>query len=262
MFAAQAGFGGAWLYFRRYREHAVKRYTLDVILATLLLVTLTAIAAPAQYLAVAIRRPLVDAQLAAADAAMGFNVATLAIWTARHAVISLILTLSYVSLLPQMFLPPIFLALRYRNRDDLWEYVFHYHFCLIVCVAALAVFPAACPIQFYGVTPTIEQSRVVAHITALRAGTFHVISFMDMDGLVSVPSFHAAAGLMVTWAFRRHRALFLPLAVLNTLMVAATFVSGVHYVIDVIAAFVLFGISLGAYRALVKRPQQAADGSD
>ena len=257
MLAGQAGFLIAWLYFRRYRYDPRKSIALDVILGTALLVTLTAIAAPAQYVAVALRRPYVDAYLAAADAAMGVNVATLARWTAMRPALSLGLTLAYGSFLPQMFLPAILLGLAFRQRNTLWEFFFHYHFCLIVTVTALALFPAACPIQFYGVIPTIDQSRVVAHLSGLRAGTFHVISFTNMEGLISIPSFHVAGGLMVAWAFRRHRAVFVPIAILNAVMIAATVLSGVHYFIDVVASFVLFGFSAIVYQTIASRPATA-----
>ena len=66
-----------------------------------------------------------------------------------------------------------------------------------------------------GFTPTIDQARVVRQIGALRAGTFHVIDFTDLEGLITMPSFHAAGAMMVTWAFRRHRAVFLPLVIIS-----------------------------------------------
>ncbi len=248
MFAAQAAFMGAWLYFRRYRAHPTKRFALDVILATALIVTLTAIVAPAQYVAVAVRRPLIDPQLAAADAAIGINVAALARWTSSHAALSLAMSLSYVSLLPQVFLPPIVLGLGFHDRERLWEFVFHYHFCLVATLASLALFPAACAFQYYGVPSTFDQSRFIAHFSGLRAGTFHRISFTDLEGLISMPSFHVAGGLMVAWAFRRHRSVFVPIAMLNAAMIAATFLSGAHYFVDVIATFALFGVSVVSYR--------------
>ncbi len=258
MFAAQAGFLVAWLYFRRYRHHPRKSALLDVILGTALLVALTAIVAPAQYLAVALGRPLVDAQLAAADAAIGINVATLARWTASHSALTIGLALAYVSLLPQLFLPVVLLGLVFRERDGVWEFVFHYHFCLLVTLLALAWFPAACAFQYYGVASAFDQSRFIAHFDGLRDGTFHVISFANLEGLISMPSFHVAGGLMVTWAFRRHRRVFVPIAIVNVAMIAATFLSGAHYFVDVLASFLLFGVSATAYGALRRRAAQTS----
>jgi hypothetical protein len=251
----------AWLYSRRYATHPSKFIFPDVLLALFLLLLLTNIASPAQYLALALRRPLIDDWLVRWDAALGINVATLAQWTASHPTVSLVLSLCYASLMLQFLLPLVVLGLRHRDRQGLWEYVFHFHFCLVIAIAALAVFPAECSYTHMGFTPTIDQARVVRHITALRAGTFHLIDFTDLDGLISMPSFHAAGAMMVTWAFRRHRAMFTTLVVLNVGLVAATFMSGVHYFVDVLGAAVLFAISVVAYRALaVKRADERLMG--
>ena len=73
----------------------------------------------------------------------------------------------------------------------------------------------------------------------MRDGTMTVIRYGDIDGLVSMPSFHAAGGLMLIWAVRRHRLLVAVSGLWNTLLIAATIFSGAHYVVDVIAAGVL-----------------------
>jgi hypothetical protein len=251
---AQLALGGAWLYYRRYAAHPRKFIIPDVILATALLLLLTNIVSPAQYLAVALHRPLIDDWLVRADAWLGIDVAALAAWTRAHGTISLILTVCYATLLPQFLLPLVIVGLRDRDRSRLWEYVFHFQFCLIVTVAALAIFPAECPYTHLGFTSTIDQSRVIRHISALRAGTFHQINYRDLDGLVSMPSFHAAGAMMVTWALRRHRVLLGTLIMVNTGLVAATFMSGVHYFVDIVGAGVLFALSVCAYRLLSRAP--------
>lgn len=245
---AYLGLGAAWFYCRRYSSHPRKFIFRDVILAMTLLLFLTNIVSPAQYLAVAIRRPLIDEWLTRADAWMGIDVEALSHWTRAHGVISLILSTCYYSLMPQFLLPLVVLGLRHRDRSGVWEYVFHFHFCLLVTVAALALFPAVCAYTYLDFTPTIDQARVVRHITALRAGTFHRIDFTDLEGLITMPSFHAAGGMMVTWAFRRHRGCFLALALLNAGLLAATFVSGVHYFVDILGSAVLFAVSVAVYR--------------
>lgn len=246
-----------WYCRRRYSTHTRKAIYADVLLATLVLLLATNIASPAQYLAVALRRPLIDNWLTGADAALGFDVAALATWTRAHPSISLLFSACYASLIAQFLMPLLIVGLRDRDRARLWEYVFHFNFCLIVTIAALAIFPAECPYTYLGFTPTIDQSRVIAHIAALRAGTFHTIDFGNLDGLVSMPSFHAAGGIMVTWTFRRHRVLGPVLVVLNTGLIAATFMSGVHYFVDIVGAFVLFAASVAAFRLVTRAPAAA-----
>jgi len=73
------------------------------------------------------------------DAALGINVKSLAQWTASHPTVSLLLSLCYGSLMLQFLLPLIALGLHLRDRQGLWEYVFHFHFCLVITIAALAL---------------------------------------------------------------------------------------------------------------------------
>jgi hypothetical protein len=248
----------AWWYCRRrYSAHPHKSIYADVLLATLVLLLVTNIASPAQYLAIALRRPLIDDWLTRADASLGIDVAALATWTRSHPAVSLVLSACYASLIAQFLMPLVIVGLRDRDRTRLWEYVFHFNFCLIVTIVTLAIFPAECPYTHLGFTPTIDQARVIAHITALRAGTFRTIDFGNLDGLVSMPSFHAAGAIMVTWAFRRHRVLCPVLIVLNTGLIAATFLSGVHYFVDIVGAFVLFAASVAAFRLVNREPAAA-----
>ena len=156
--------------------------------------------------------------------------------------------MAYVTLPAQLILPVFVLGMIKRDRIALWEFCFHYHFCLIVTLISLAVFPAVCAFNYYGFTPTFDEARFTAQFTGVRAGTFSVVRFDDLEGLISMPSFHAAAGLMVTWCFRRYRTWVIVLGCLNVLMVTATFMSGAHYFVDVIATLLLFLVSVLMYR--------------
>ena len=224
----------------------------EALLVALLLVLLTNLASPAQYLAVTLRRPLVDSQLALADSWLGVDVRALAAWTHQHAAIDTILRASYFTLLPQFVLPIVVLGLWAGDRDRLWEYCFHFEFCLLVTIACLALWPAACAFVHYGFQSTIDQSRFIDHFFALRQGTYHVIRFDNLEGLVSMPSFHTAGGLMVTWAFRGYRRFRWPLGALNVALILATFMTGAHYFVDVIATGLLFGLSVLAYRRVIE----------
>jgi hypothetical protein len=228
-----------------------ERIVADTVLAALLLMTVATIASPAQYLAVATRQPLIDPYLAAADAQLGVHVPALAAWTRAHPAVSAVLTLAYFSLLPQFVGAILLLGLVYRNAARLWEYSFHFHFCAVVTVASLAVFPAACAFSYYGFESTLPQGRFLAHFNGVRAGTLSVIRFDDLEGLISMPSFHAAGGFMLTWAFRGYRIVWL-FAVLNGLLTASTVLSGAHYAVDVPGTALLFGASLLAYRLFVR----------
>jgi hypothetical protein len=200
-----------------------------------------------QYAAAALHRPYADSWLALADARIGVHVPTFVVWMRDHAIIGRLLTLAYFSHAPQFMLTVFALAIL-RDRDRLWEFAFHFHFCLFVAVAAFAIWPAACAPAYYGFTPIIDVGRAIAQIQGFHDGSLTTIGLADVDGLVSFPSFHVAGALIATWAFRRRRWIVVPLAVINAGLIAATFMTGLHYFIDVLAAFPLFAMSVFVYR--------------
>jgi hypothetical protein len=251
-----------WLNYYFLPGGSEERFVAEVPFVVFLLILLTNLASPMQYGAVAVGAPYADSWLAAADTRMGVNVAALAAWTRAHPTTSTMATLSYFSLLPQFCVAVLALAVL-RDRERLWEFAFHFHACLIVTIAALAIWPAVCPPAYYGFTPTIDMTRLIGQIKGFHQASTTVVRFDQLEGLVSFPSFHVAGAFIVTWAFRARRRFFIPLIALNVCLVTSTFVTGVHYLIDVIAAVPLFGASLAAYqwwgRSLLNDDQSKAE---
>jgi len=239
---------GFWLYFLRVPGRPREWIVPETLAAQLLLLTLSHVLSPAQYVAVAFRRPLIDHALASADSALGINVARLAAWTLAHPRVNVPLVAAYSTFLPQLVVLAAILGIALRDREALWEYVFHFHVCATLTVAVLAMFPAACAFQYLGFASTLDQTRFIAQFNGLRDGTFTVIRFNDMEGLISLPSFHAAGALMVVWALRRHPKAMAPAVVLNVALIAATVFTGAHYVVDVLATFVMFAGSVVLWR--------------
>jgi hypothetical protein len=241
--------GGLWLYHVVVPDRRGNPLIPDLLLVVVLLVLLTNLASPAQYAAIAVRRPLVDGWLAAADRALGVSVPDLVAWTRGQGALPLVLAICYYSLLPQFILAPIITALVLKSRARLWEYFFHFHFCLLVTLVALLLFPARCVFSELGFESLLNQDRFVRHFEGFRSGALTVVRFDDLEGLISMPSFHVAGALIVTWAVRGRLLLVIPLAALNLGLVAATVFCGAHYFVDLPATLVLFLVSLLAFRA-------------
>lgn len=244
----QAILVGLWLYYGKYPGGQNERALPDVVMVTSLLIMMTNIASPAQYVAVAMKRPLIDPWLARSDAFLGVDVPSLVGWTKTHPVVSIVLTSCYFSLLPQFVLTILVIGLWYRDRIQLWEYAFHFHFCLFVTLCSLALFPAECAFQHYGFDSTINQTRFIAHFEGLRSGTLHRLKYSELEGLISMPSFHVAGAFMVTWAVRSYRHWWPVLGIVNVGLIAATVMSGAHYFVDLLASAVLFLASILIYR--------------
>jgi hypothetical protein len=227
-------------------------FVAEALFVTFAMVLLTNVLVPMQYGALAMAAPYADPWLAKADAWLGVSVPAMTAWTWAHPWISRLATVTYFTFAPQMLLTLLALAVL-RDRDQLWEFAFHFHVCLIVTIAAVAVWPSACAVVFYGIEPTIDTTRAIAQIRGFHDGTMTVVRFDDLDGLVSFPSFHVAGALLVTWAFRHRRRIFIPLIVLNTGLALSTVITGEHYVVDVLGAVPLAAASVALYRWRGKR---------
>jgi hypothetical protein len=220
----------------------------EAVAVLVLILSVSHILAPAQYAAVALKGRLIDPVLASADAMLGVHVPALVQWTRSHVWVNHALTFAYSTLLAQFALIIPALAIVLRDREGLWEYAFHFHFCALLTVTALALWPAACAFQYYGFESTIDQTRFIHHFNALRDGSMTVVRMNDLEGLISVPSFHVAGALMVAWACRRHIRLFVFVVILNAALVAATFMSGAHYAADTLITIPMFAASVVIYR--------------
>lgn len=244
-----------WLH---YRKKGPERAICEFLLAMLLIKSVSILTATAQYPAVAIQNPLVDPYLAQADAFLGIQVPELAVWGRTHPKILQLLGICYLAMIPEIATTILLLAMLWRDGFELWEYVFHFHFCLTIAVLILSLFPAEGVFTYYGFTPSIDWTRFIEQFHGFRSGQMRVIHLDDLEGLISMPSFHATVGMMVTWAMRGRIPYLAVFGVLNFGLIACTVVSGSHYFVDLVAAAALFGASLLLFRKAVVPLSQLA----
>ncbi|MCO5106593.1 MAG: phosphatase PAP2 family protein [Burkholderiaceae bacterium] len=72
------------------------------------------------------------------------------------------------------------------------------------------------------------------HMERLRGEGVIVLDLRDLPGLVTFPSFHTAAGIVLAWSFRGS-VLFWPAAGYSAAMIGSTPVFGAHYYVDLVA---------------------------
>ena len=252
--AVPAGMLLAWAYFVAWPGRKPGDWVIaEMFLVLALFSSISAIAPPGQYAALAFKRPLIDPWLAATDTAIGADVAA---WTAAvsgHRWLMSVLLYAYLSLLGQFLLPLLLLGAWYRNRDALWEYAFHFHVCSAITLTCLALWPVAGAFIHYGFQPGFDLSRFVTQFEGVRSGALTTIRPEDMEGLVSMPSFHVAGAAMVTWALRQSRVWLAILIPLNLTLTAATVVTGAHYVTDLLGTAVMLAFSVWLYRRVAAR---------
>ena len=82
----------------------------------------------------------------------------------------------------------------------------------------------------------------------VRDGSLRVLDFNKLTGIVTFPSFHAAAAVLYLWAFWPVRWIGPIALVTNIAMLLATPICGGHYFVDVFAGIAIATASIMAAR--------------
>lgn len=225
----------------------------QIILIPVLMTPMTYVAASANF-------PLVDAPLMALDRALGLD------WMAQfnfiysHHALLYCTVLAYGMIDWQVFGVPIVLGAtrRYRRLQE-----FTLAFALAVTTAISAFTPAMGTYDFLHVTTDPSVFTPGAYLDQLkdlpmvRDGSLRHLELMKLTGIVTFPSFHAAAATLYLWALWPVR-WFRPIAVVaNVAMLLATPLGGGHYFVDVFAGIAVAAAAIMAAQwiaGLLARP--------
>ncbi|WP_244222875.1 phosphatase PAP2 family protein [Cupriavidus lacunae] len=223
-----------------------------------LLVAFTNVMSVMSYLLVTLAPPLVDGRLAALDRMLGFDWPQVYAWVRAHPGIGLILKLAYMSGLAQLVLIPMLTGLL-GQATYLREFIANLMLSCVLLLLIAAPWPAAGAYVSYGLASPGELATV-AHFGQLRDGTMHVFDLGDMQGLVSLPSYHTALALIFVRSMRWTRVGFVVACVLNGLMILSTPTEGGHYLVDVVAGVGLWALTAGMLHAFAGRRMPALAG--
>jgi hypothetical protein len=204
--------------------------------------------------------PLADARLAAWDSALGFDWLGYVSWVDSQPALRMAMEVAYHGLDAYSCLG-FLLLLWLVGVERAREFTL---LILLTAVAATAIgmfFPAEAAMAWYAPPPgtfeTLTPSTGGYHLAALdalRTDPDQALVLHKLPGLTTFPSFHTATGLVCIYCSRGSRVLFVPMLVLNALMISATPVFGSHYFVDVLAGALL---TLGAVLLLRALPTAA-----
>jgi len=190
--------------------------------------------------------PRMDALLARADRAMGFDWPEVMGFMARHPALNGAALFVYSSMLPQVALITILLGGTAPRRV--------YEFCLALAVSAIAciaIWSLAPSFGAFSVYPPPPATMTLALDSAYARDLVHLlrdgpglISPHDARGLIGFPSYHAVLALLVAWYAWPLRFLRWPAVALNIAVLAATPVQGGHHLTDVFGAFPVTALAL------------------
>ena len=223
-------------------------------LSAAFLLTLTSTVGVLHYLAATLARPLVDARLAAMEAALGFDWLRHISFLNAHAWAAAGLALAYFASVPLTGVVVVVLSLR-RNLARLRAFLALYAATLLVVVAFNAAFPAEGAYAFYAPPAaltrhltTIGGTWHLADFEALRTGMPVTVALEDIKGYATFPSFHVCLAVITAWALRRVPVLGILAALFGAAMIVSTLGIGGHYLPDLLGGGALAGAALAVRR--------------
>jgi membrane-associated phospholipid phosphatase len=198
------------------------------------------------YLVVDPTLPAYDGALAKMDAALFFHWPDWLTFYRSHPWCQRVLKLTYDSWGVQLYGSAFFFALtgqQSRNRELL-------RIAIVSSVLTLAVFhsfPALGPFFYFSVGQGIES---LLHMPHLRAGERLTLTPIDLQGLISFPSFHTVMALAFMYVHRGQGRLTHIVVMVNAAMLLATIMCGAHYLSDLLGGAVITATAIAVIRLM------------
>jgi hypothetical protein len=206
-------------------------------------VAFSAAGAISTYLAATFAMPLRDAEFVAIDSWMGFHWLAWYGFIEAHRLIQLPLFIAYFTFLPQIIGSILYFAhtrQTSRNAEMLWISML----ALIVTTIISAFLPAVGPyVHFFG-----RQTADIVVLMSLRAGGAHTFPIDRMQGIITFPSFHTTIAIIFIYVHRPPSRSFVPVAILNGLMLMGIPSEGHHYLVDMISGAAVAAVCIAAVR--------------
>lgn len=190
----------------------------------------------------ALSLPFADPWLSAGDKALGFDFGAL-----DRAVHGWPLYRIYFSFSWQAAL--IVPVLVFTKRDA-WPLVYALTLAMVLTCLVYPFAPAMGPRVYNGLTAPDRQTLM---IEALRDHHVRTITRGMLVGMVSFPSFHAAAAAIYAWAMWPVRFLRWPFVLLNVAVICTTMTEGDHYLVDVFGGLAVAWLAIAVTSRLYGR---------
>jgi membrane-associated phospholipid phosphatase len=218
---------------------------------------------PLTYIAASADLPMKDVDLYALDHALGLDWFTYFKFIYDRHVLLTATVWAYAMIGWPTFGIPVVLGITRRYRR-LQEFTLAFALALIVTTVISTFVPAMGAYDLLNYLPDPDVFMPRAYVDYLREmplvrnGTLRELDMAQLGGIVTFPSFHAAAAALYLWAlwdvwWMR------PLALLaNVGMILATPVVGGHYFVDVFAGIAVAAVAVMAARQITGRLTRAS----
>jgi hypothetical protein len=203
--------------------------------------------------------PLADPWLAAADRAMGFSWLGYLSWLDRHPDLLYPMKLLYRRLSEYSAATFVILALGRNAQKHCAEYFRLFLGTALTCSTLGMFVPAVAAAVYYAPAAdrfaNLQASVGGYHLRALmklRWDPFVQLNLDHMPGLITMPSFHTAMGVIGIYCCRHHWLLFTLSLAVNLGMIAGTPLYGSHYAVDIVAGAAVAGVVIAVFREDVR----------
>ncbi len=154
----------------------------------------------------------------------------------------------------------ILLTLRMGQSGAHERFITAWALGLALCVLPFHWLPALSPYNHYGIgwqdvgAPAAALAwQFLPIMEGLRAGTIDQLSVHTLSGMVTIPSFHACAAVILAWCFWPMRYLRWPMLGVNIGMFLSAVPSGGHYLIDLVVGAAVAGVAIAGTMAIQRR---------
>lgn len=161
-------------------------------------------------------------------------------WTNQHPIWNKLFSTAYDTLPYQMSLLPLWVIINGRfNLMD--EFYFLMLFTTLLGFSVYYFFPTTAPASMIS-SPYFKPEQLA---TGIKFYQIHhqIIPTTNAGGLIALPSFHVIWALICTYLIREWTFAWVILTGINALLISACVLLGWHYLTDVVASFILVGLS-------------------
>jgi hypothetical protein len=194
------------------------------------------------YLGLELRRPLNDAFLASIDSALGMDWWAYVNWVKSNPVVGQILTVAYLSSLPQVAVAIVILGFTGRfERLDRFSVAFMFSSALTIAI--WIAFPSfgALSLHYAQGLPEppfflVTTKDEVLKLHSLYAGPTPTLRLEELTGLIACPSFHTALTILTIFALWGVPIVGKIAVALNIVVLASIPADGGHHFVDMAIA--------------------------
>jgi membrane-associated phospholipid phosphatase len=248
---------GYTIYKNRYAQKGDPRVAF-ILGSTGQLLLIPVLMTPLTYVAAAANLPMQDVALNALDRALGLDWMAYFNFVYDRRALMFATVLAYSMIGWPVFGVPIALCWtgRYRRMQ---EFTLAFGIALVATTIISTLVPAMGTYELFNYAPDpkiftpgayLEQLR---DLPLVRNGALRTIDFDTLTGIITFPSFHAAAAVLYLWALWPVRWLGPIALMLNIAMLLATPICGGHYFVDAIAGIAIAMAAIVSARWIAER---------